>query len=484
MTEPKIVMTEGRVIGLSTLHRTRRALEEFLAIPLLLILGFAALALLLQHLDRNTPGWLQPLRRYLSERIFTTPDSSGEFLDTVGAGMFTQVSIVITMLLVVLQQSATNMGNSVFDQFLNRHRNQVFTGYVTGTLIMTLILKAITSDSVNPVLSASAVLAVVFFLMGFFVWFLYSIIEQMRPETIAATVHDETDDARQRHIKNLARFRSHAESEAPVQVRLRSSDNGFVTTIFPDKLDSCFKECGDDIEVVLHAHVGDYISYSEDLADIRGNDSVQAEAVARCIIGAYRIERERSIRSDPTYGLEQLEMIAWTEVSSAEHNPETGLIVLHLLHDLLARWLDSDSTNLATTSLRDEKKLPVVYAPENIVDQMMDIMESLATVSSESRQHQVLTEVINVIAALYPDLGPEHQERADDALRRILSTMGAHVLTRDLDVALHALTQRLEADHHLQIADTVATAHMKLADSVGKLGSRMTRAGEPSSNGH
>jgi uncharacterized membrane protein len=468
-------MTDGRVSGLSKRYRTLHALEEFLAIPLVLILGFAGLGVLLQSLDRATPGWLQPARSYAQQAAFTTPESTGHFLNAVVGGMFTQVSIVITMLLVVLQQSATKMGNAVFDQFLHRHRNQVFAGYVTGTLILALILRAVTSEAFNPVMGATVVLGVVFILMGLLVWFLYSIIEQMRPETIAHTIRSETHDAYERHVKFLARFRSQSQSKAPVQARITASDAGFVATLDANRLARCLQSCSEDVEVVLSSVIGDYVSYLDDIAEIKGHDPIQAEEVAQCVISAYRLEPERNIKNDPTYGLEQLEMIAWTETSSAEHNPETGLLVLHILHDLLLRWFEQDTEPSGSRRPKDGEQLPVVYASEGIVDHTMDIVESLATVASESLQHQTFTEVINVIDAIYPHLGPEQRARVDDSLRRILSTMGIHVLTRDLDIALSSLTQRLETYSVSGSAEWVKEAHTQMAGSLGKLGSRFTR---------
>jgi uncharacterized membrane protein len=483
MAATRIVMTDGQVSGLSKRYRVLRALEEFLAIPLLLILGFAALAVLLQYLDRATPGWLQPVRSYAQQWAFSTPESTGQFLDGVVGGMFTQVSIVITMLLVVLQQSATKMGNAIFDQFLNRHRNQVFAGYVTGTLTLALILRAVASETFNPVIGATALLGVVLFLMGLFVWFLYSIIEQMRPETVAHTIREGTHAAYERHVKFLARFRSKSQSKAPVQARIKASDAGFVAVLDADRLTQCLQSCSEDVEVVLSSVIGDYVSYLDDIAEIKGHDPIQAEEVARCVIGAYRLEPERNIKNDPTYGLEQLEMIAWTESSSAEHNPETGLIVLHILQDLLLRWFERDNEPSGSLRFDEGQQLPVVYASEGIVDHTMDIVESLATIASESMQHQTFTEIINVITAVYPHMGREQRARVDDTLRRIVSTMGIHVLTRDLDIALTTLTQRLETYGARRSAEWMTEAHTQMLASLGKVGSRFTRGLRIDGNG-
>ena len=63
-------------------------------------------------------------------------------------------------------------------------------------------------------------------------------------------------------------------------------------------------------------------------------DATLLENVVQC---AVHMERQRDIVRDPAYGVEQLEMIGWTSISSAKSNPVPGLYAIQSLRDVLAR---------------------------------------------------------------------------------------------------------------------------------------------------
>lgn len=107
----------------------------------------------------------------------------------------------------------------------------------------------------------------------------------------------------------------------------------------------------------------------------------------------------------------------------------------------------------------------------------MDAFESLAVVSSESMQHQVFAEVISTLALMYARLPPEQQARTEDLILRILSALGDHVLTRELNSALSALSSTLAESGRSETASLVEKAQRQLGQSVGKLNSRSTRVG-------
>jgi hypothetical protein len=183
------------------------------------------------------------------------------------------------------------------------------------------------------------------------------------------------------------------------------------------------------------------------------------------------IELQRDIALDPAYGIEQIETIAWTSISTAHSNPNPGILGIRSLRDLLARW----------SSERDEgqerEPLAIVYR-DDTMRQLMNALETLVVVASESMQHQSIAEVIRALATLFHRLAPEQQARADGVVRRMLSTLGDHVLTTELDGALAALVPALAGCGRHDTATAVQTARDTLAKSVGTLNSRATRIRE------
>jgi uncharacterized membrane protein len=453
------------------MYHTGQTLKKFLGIPLVMLLTAIVLSLALYALDHDTPGWLRPTRQYLSRHLFPSSDTTGAFLGGVAGGMFTKTSIVVSMLLLVLQQTASVMGNFIYDQFLRRHRNQLFSGYVVGTLLVALILRTTVGDDFNPVLGAMGVLILIIISMGLLIWFLHSTIQQMRPEVIVETVHDQTDQARERELEFLRHFRSEAQVSRPPEAILYAETHGFLAHIDPETIADCFQAPHPPhTEVNLQVQLGSYVAYHQPLAHINAETTQEAERLARCVGSALRFAKERNMEQDPAYGIKQLEAIGWTEMSTAQDNPETGLIVLYALRNLMSRWTDETATDAP-----DADPLPIVYAKDTRRD-LLDAWESLVIAASESMQHQAFAEVLDSLAHVYPRLPSRLKDRADMLIRRAISSMGEHVLTQDVDSAIQELIRVLNVSTRYKIAITLKTARDKLAASVGKLANRSTRS--------
>jgi uncharacterized membrane protein len=223
------------------------------------------------------------------------------------------------------------------------------------------------------------------------------------------------------------------------------------------------------VEIISKVVMGGYVSYSDVIAAVRAPGVETARRVADRLGEAFIVEQQPQLDDDPSFGLRQLEMIAWAEGSTAKQNPETGLMVGRALRDLLSRWtLGADEIDV------EGEPVALVYE-DSILRDGLDVLESLAVVSSESLQHQNFAEVLNTLRAIYPRLPSELQERVDDLLQRVVSAMGDHVLTRDLEQAINGLSEVLRVARHDEAAGMLEEAGEALGASVGELGSRATR---------
>jgi hypothetical protein len=191
--------------------------------------------------------------------------------------------------------------------------------------------------------------------------------------------------------------------------------------------------------------------------------------VERAVLGAVHLDAQRDLAGDPAHGVEQMVMIAWTSVSTSKSSPAPGLAAIRSLRDLLARW------SVPGEDEPDEAAAPVVYTDTVLAD-VMDALESLAVVSTESMQHQCFAEVARALTILFDRLSPDLQRRAEDLVRRTIPGLGDHVLTVELDAALSALHRALASAGRLETAAALLTAQADFRQTVGKFNSRSTRA--------
>jgi hypothetical protein len=233
-------------------------------------------------------------------------------------------------------------------------------------------------------------------------------------------------------------------------------------------LETALKEAKGPAEVVICGAIGAFIARHDELAEISAEIDEDADRLEPVVGAAIHLERQRDIAHDAAYGIEQLETIAWTSISTSKQNPAPGLLVAHSLRDVLSRWSHDHREPAEGAGAR-------VVIPDDVMDRLLNALESLAVVASESMQHQIFAEVLLAFASVYDRLAPRLRDEVDDRTLRILSGLGDFVLTSELDAALATYAVALERAGRPVVALAVSTAQSELRRSRGQLNSRATR---------
>jgi uncharacterized membrane protein len=231
-----------------------------------------------------------------------------------------------------------------------------------------------------------------------------------------------------------------------------------VVAIDLDAIAACIHSLDSEAELVVLRKIGAYVHYGDCLAEAHARRREDARRVAESVGRAFRLATMREMTNDPAFGLDQLEMMAWTEISSAKHNPETGQLVIYSLRDILSRWADENSDP-------EDNPLPIVY-PDRLPPSVIDALESLAGIAAEGAQHQNMIEILLTVERLFDHLPPNLQRRSEEMVVRILPTLDHFVLTRHLDMALHALLNRLEGAGRVQTAAALRRAVQELDKGI------------------
>lgn len=454
--------------GAKTLQTVRRAFAEFLFVPTGIIVAFLLLAIGLYYLDFINIGPLNPIHKFLRSHVFTNAEATSSLLGAISAGIITMTSITISLLLIAVQQASGSMTSQVFDQFLRRRLNQIYFGFFIGLALYSLVTLATVTEEFNPVFGATLALTGTVVALYLLLLLLYTTINQMRPGEIIDTIHNHILIARERQLRFIRRTRPaplyHGIAVAPI----RAETHGFVTRINIDAIGAEIDKIQGEAEVVLLVSIGSFVAFQDVVAEVNAQTLEEATRVGEVVLSAVKLERRRDITIDAADGIEQLETIAWTSISTAKSNPSPGRLTIFSLRDVLSRWsIESDEKN-------DETPLPIVYK-DNTFGLLIDALETFAVVSSESMQHQNYIEVLRTFTVMFDRLPPDQQERAEDLILRILSALGDHVLTSELNTALSDLTAKLKSSERFETAAAVQKAWEKLKLSVGKLNSRSTR---------
>jgi uncharacterized membrane protein len=469
-----------RPSGSKLRHRTakewdalRQAFAEFLWVPALIIVAFLLLAAATFALDRSKAAWLVPMRTLLQTYVFADAGGTSDLLTTVASGIITITSITISLLLIALQQSAGALTHQVYDQFLRTWHNQAYFGVFVGLPIYALVTLA-SAGPLNPVFGATIALLSTILALCLLLMLFYTTVNQMRPVVIIEAIHKYVLLARKAQLGLLRATRRTPRLSAPVSLAVDARAHGFVTRIDVEALRAAAAQASAEVEVVLRVTLGAYVVFGQRLADVTAHTQADAQALAEVLEDAVHRAAKRDIATDPLDGIEELETIGWTSISSAASDPDAGVLTIYGLRDILARW--SQPADDAADAGAADDVAPVVYV-DDVPARLLNAFESLAVSASESMQHQSLAEILRTFELLFERLAPEGQARVEDIVLRSLSSLGDHVLTLELETALNRLIARFEAAGRSTTAAAVVAARDRLARSIGKLGSRSTRAG-------
>ena len=291
---------------------------------------------------------------------------------------------------------------------------------------------------------------------------------QMRPVEIIEAIHNHILTARKGQVELIRQTRRKPILDAKFTRPIHSGKHGYATKINMQAIGAAVTKEGCESEVVLFISIGAYVGFGDKIGLVKTTGKAPGDHLCDLVLNAVHLDRQRDIDTDAAYGIEQLQTIGWTSISTAKSNPAPGMLAIRSLRDILARWAHE-----AAPESQDEQ-LPVVYT-DTTIDKLMDTFETLAVVTSESMQHQNFIEIVVTLSTLFGRLPKALQERAEDITLRILPALGDHVLTLELENALSALVTTLQSNGKGETARAVQQALLQLSQSVGKLNSRATR---------
>ncbi|HKW11426.1 MAG TPA: DUF2254 family protein, partial [Gemmatimonadaceae bacterium] len=452
----------------------KRAFRQFLALPLLVVIGFILLGVVIYGADDAwSRGGVPPGFGWLGD-ILGDSEALNTLLSTVASSIITVTSITFSLLLIALQQGASTLTTHVTDQFLMRRMNQFYFGFFVGLSIYVLQTLVTVSDTHRPIFGTSVALLLTIIALCLIVVMIYNTIDQMRPTQIVRAIHAHILDGRSIEMEFLARTRRTPRPDFVAAGTLRSRETGHVAAFEIAPLQKLISdEFSGRVEVELNTRIGSYIAQHDPLAVLRvcGGTTLDKSATQKlndAMFAAIVIDNERDLSEDPRYGIYQLSTIAWTAISTAKSNPSPGRDVVNAIRDILARW------SAQTREVKEDPDSAFVYA-DNTPMEAINVLETAILVASESMQAQTLTDALHTITMLLEEAPQPWAERLADVVRRALSSLGDHVLTRDLERALLDLERGLRKRGFAETAHAVATAIAQFALSLGHINSRATR---------
>ncbi len=316
--------------------------------PALISLGFLLLSILMLELDFSETG--KHIKSQLSWLSLRDASTARSILTTVSGGIISLTVFSFSMVMILLNQAASQMSNRMLDSMIGNKFQQIILGFYIGTIVYSLFLlstiRDITSGVYVPALSIYLLLLFTVVDIFLFIYFLHYVTQSVKFEIIINRIHKKT----------LHTLRHHC---CPEKASIFTPDEKKAQTIYMPSSDYYqgfnkhslirFAQKHDVLVQLLHSP-GSYLLEGSPLLVVFGDKKLHKEDIDELVV-AIDLYRGQPIDKNAHYGYHQLAEVAIKALSPGINDPETAVLSIHALTDLFRFRL----FNYLPSTLTDEK---------------------------------------------------------------------------------------------------------------------------------
>jgi len=338
-----------------------------------------------------------------------TADAARTLLSAVASSLITVISIAISLTIVAMVQASAQFTPRVLRQFTASRPNQVVLGTYAATFIYALlVLRTVRSAEEGapfvPALSVTTAVGLSLLCIGLLIFFIHHmsqslqvsvIMDEVRQEIIAQieVLYPEEIGDGIADPPPIATLKEELRDQGePVIVRAKQA--GFVRMIDEETLlNAPFAATR---WVWIRPQIGEFVADGAILAELDQVEGV-AEDVMQQVRNAFVIDRERTIRQDPLFGIRQLVDIALRALSPGINDATTAEYALYHLGDAMGRLaVRSFPSNLRITDNGQTQIIVARLTWDAVVDAAFSQIRQAA--ANDVHVTQTLLHVLNTLA--------------------------------------------------------------------------------------
>lgn len=273
------------------------------------------------------------LKSQLSWLSLRDASTARSIISTIAAGILSLSVFSFSMVMILLNQAASQMSNRMLDFMIGNRFQQVVLGFYIGTIVYALFLlstiRDISSGIYVPALSIYILILLSVVDIFLFIYFLHYITQSVKYTTIIERIHGQTIDS----LHNLC------ETECPRN--FTPPDTKIITVKMPK---SDYYQGFNEKELVKFAKkknatfefiypVSSYLLKGTPLLYVYTNDKFDDSDIDDLLLLVDSF-RGNSIKGNPYYGYHQLAEVAIKALSPGINDPETAVLSLEALTNL------------------------------------------------------------------------------------------------------------------------------------------------------
>ena len=303
-----------------------------------------------------------PILDNIPSIFLTSVDLAKTILSTLAGALLTITTFTFSTIMVVLTMYSSDFSPRVVNNFLTDKVSMKVLGVFVGGFFYSIITLFFMKNSFSEYLVLSATIGVLYaiFSIIYFVVFIYRVSSSIQATKLIKRVYDESyeiiEDALEYKEKqeNLEEYKTEMYN---YNYKIKCDRSGYLQLMNLDSLLWAIEEI--DSKLIIHAHIGDFISINENIATIYFNDEALEENIKEQVLKKFTLGDERLSFNDYRVSLQKIVDIALRALSPGINDPNTAIHCINILGVLLGK-LSKIKENFTVIS-HDDCKGIVVY---------------------------------------------------------------------------------------------------------------------------
>lgn len=323
--------------------------------PVIVMLFFIALSFLSISFDYSEPGKM--LKSHVEWLKLRDSSTARNITSSIITGIISLTVFSFTMVMVVLNQSASQMSNRILDNLIGGRFQQVVLGIYIGTIVYALILLSTIRDTDSgvhiPALSTYLLIFLTILDLFIFIYFLHFITQSIRYEVIINKTYDQALASMKKNCslnEEPAKFPSF-QKRYPLHIDRSGIYTGFDTIILKRLCRKHDFKCS-----ILHAP-GTFILKGFTILEF---DRKVTDEVKERVMNTLYIKNSQTIEENYLYGFRQLSEVAVRALSPGINDPGTAVLSLRALFRLLNFRICHFTDNI----IKDEENIARILTAE------------------------------------------------------------------------------------------------------------------------
>lgn len=325
--------------------RYHKVLNSIAFYPAFIAALFLIVSWLIIRFDFSDQG--KQIKSQLSWLSLKDASTARSIISAIVAGIISLTVFSFSMVMIILNQAASQMSNRVLDKLIGNRFQQVVLGIYIGTIVYALFLlstiRDINSGIYIPALSTYLLIMITIFDIFLFIYFLHYITQSVKYEVIVERIYKDTREVLERNC---------CLKEEPTATVVNDNHHDILTEksgIFEGFDKELLIKLGDayDCSFYLLHTPGTFVLKGLPLLKASRELSEEEQQKVRKVVFIHTSE---SIEGNFYYGFRQLMEVAVKALSPGINDPGTAIVSMRALFQLLAYRLSYFPENALTNS--------------------------------------------------------------------------------------------------------------------------------------